>query len=263
MSSFKFRIPRNFGIQLSSYHESSDDKKCKLLISYGYEEFLDTFIHYTISKTFKLFGIEFNNPFYIHPYGKLIENIEKTNIYLIAQKRTFGFTLNGEFLIIFHGIDESDSSIDQYTTFNLGWRDTTYVRWSLLNLDGSRFVDIFNKKLKIDETWEHREECEKSVPNAIYKITDFDDEIILATCHLYEIKHEKGSGLFSWLKYFYLPNVYANIQVEYSKPQGKRKNTFKGGYNSSSAPINKNQHIDINFKEFAFKNDIRHFERIN
>lgn len=79
----------------------------------------------------------------------------------------------------------------------------------------------------------HRTPADYDMIDALRKrkvtIKDFDGEEIVATFNTEENEYTRGSGSFSWLKYFMKNKIYRSINIRFNKETGARKGSWKGG----------------------------------
>ncbi len=178
-----------------------------------------------------------------------INGINKNYIRLLRRK--YGFSVYENFITFNYGICEYDSSVDQSKSFNLGWRDHTFVRCSIYE---PKWNSLFaHCELKGIKKWNSDEvaELRASVPKISFRFNDFDGEEIIATCLIEEREWHIGSGCFSWLKYINKPLIRRCIDISFNKETGSRKGSWKGGTTGTGIDMLPDECISSAFLRYA------------
>ena len=65
--------------------------------------------------------------------------------------------------------------------------------------------------------------------DSVFLLKDYDGEEILATTHFETRRWTKGTGWFTWLRFFCPDMVRRTLQIDFDKEVGKDKGSYKGG----------------------------------
>lgn len=156
------------------------------------------------------------------------------NHYFQTWNRCFGVSLsdmgNGyDFLQIHYGAQTHDSSTDRTWCRHLPWKQWDHVRHSLYEPDGTHFyTEPYWKERRINgggHCFEMKDKC----PASYFGFEDYDGELIVATCHVEEREWHKGTGWFTWLKWFSKPKIRRSLDLSFSAEVGPQKGSWKGG----------------------------------
>ncbi|MCK9369606.1 hypothetical protein M0R04_06835 [Candidatus Dojkabacteria bacterium] len=193
-----------------------------------------------------------NIPEIVSPIEKLIKynNNGVNKDYIRLLRRKYGFSVYENFITVNYGICEYDSSIDQSKSFNLGWRDHTFVRWSIYDTNQCLYGHCELKGLK---KWNSDEvvDMRAGVTKLYFSFNDFDGEEIIATCLIEEREWHIGSGWFSWLHYFNKPLIRRCIDISFNKGTGSRKGSWKGGTLGTGIEMQPGEAISSAFLRYA------------
>lgn len=235
----------NFGM----YITSRDDEReyAQLCISWR-----NTSKYFKIPNIIKPKIITVANHYRPEQYGSVRQE-------LIEQR--YGFQIYEEYCWIMYGNHTHDSSTEQHLSFNLGWRDHTFVRWSAYDTD-HQFVEHF--ELKGIKKWDMKDvdTIRDNLPKVQIRFNDYDGEEIIATCNIEEREWHIGRGLWAWLKYFNKPLIVRVIEIEFNKETGKRKGSWKGGTIGCSEIIAPSESIFDSFSRYAKKNNFTNLKEI-
>lgn len=157
-------------------------------------------------------------PFRIKPFGKYGEH-----------SRRYGFSLsdmgNGyDFFQCFFGPQTHDSTTQKSWSKHLSWKQWDHVRLSIYTPTGELFYTK-PKGADFREFFSKKEQC----PKAHFGFEDSDGELIVATCVIEEREWHKGSGLFTWLRWFSSPKIRRSLNLSFSAEVGPEKGSWKGG----------------------------------
>lgn len=156
------------------------------------------------------------------------------NHYFQTFSRRFGVSIsdmgNGyDFLQVRYGRQTHDSRTDKSWCKSLPWKQWDCVRNSLYCPDGTHFYTEPHwkerRKKKAKLCWEVQGEC----PACHFGFEDYDGEMIVATCHVEEMEWHKGTGRFTWLKWFNKPKIRRSLDMRFSAEVGPEKGSWKGG----------------------------------
>lgn len=157
--------------------------------------------------------------------------------YFNTWDRRFGFSLsdmgtiggNGyDFLQIKYGRQTHDSDTDQSWCCHLPWKQWDHVRYSLYEPDGAHFYTEpywKERRGKDRDFHDYKADC----PASYFEFEDYDRERVVATCHIDEREWHKGTGWFTWLKYFHKPMIRRSLYLWFNKEVGPEKGSWKGG----------------------------------
>lgn len=159
------------------------------------------------------------------------------NYYIDYTRKEYGVYLFDNHFNIQYGRSTHDSSTEQRWSFFLPWTEYKYLGIKLFNIDGSLHKDIPNKRGDYKDVEQARSEVSK----VAFLLKDFDDEEIVALCHIEERRWDLGVGICSWLNYV-TPRRYRRVlSYDFSDEVGKRKGSWKGGTISSSIEMKDNE----------------------
>lgn len=105
------------------------------------------------------------------------------------------------------------------------------------------------------EFFRKKDEC----PASYFGFEDFDGEMIVAICKIEEREWHKGTGWFSWLKYFSRPLIRRDLDMEFTKEVGPEKGSWKGGTIGHSVDMIQGDTPESAFRRYcATEHDARH-----
>jgi hypothetical protein len=184
------------------------------------------------------------------------------NHYFETHERRFGFTLsdmgNGyDFLQIHYGANTHDSSTDRTWSKHLPWKQWDCVRHSLYTPEGKCFyTEPHWKKARVNKA-KHCFEVKDTCPASYFKFQDYDGEIITATCHIEEREWHKGTGWFTWLKWFTKPKIRRSLDIRFSAEVGTEKGSWKGGTIGTGCDMLEGDTPEKAFRHFCDKDHER------
>jgi hypothetical protein len=161
-------------------------------------------------------------------------------------RREYGFTIYEENIHIHYGIQpgswssKDKKNSDHTKLFGIPWRERQYIHEKFYTPDWKEFgvVKPFKSgRLDFDQLQKARD----LVPKVKFKFNDYDGEEIIATCHISEMRHEYGTGLFKWLRYFKKPLITCRLELCFNKEIGYEKGSWKGGTTGHSEEIQYNE----------------------
>lgn len=159
------------------------------------------------------------------------------NHYFETYEREYGISLsnmgNGyDFLQVHFGPQTHDGRTTKDWCKHLPWMQQDCVRHSLYEPDGKHFYTEPHWKIRLKlpdraqfEFYEKKEKC----PACYFGFEDFDGEMIVVICKIEELEWHKGTGWFTWLKYFTKPMIRRSLDLEFTKEVGPEKGSWKGG----------------------------------
>jgi hypothetical protein len=137
--------------------------------------------------------------------------------------RQIGLVYSGaeEYFFLYFGAQTHDSSDTKVRLYQFPWQRRQHLSWVWLDKDGNKWLGVCSA----DSTSEAEKQAEHLAPAEEYAILDSDMERLFAT-----IRRKIGTWRtpFPWcclLK----DEVHTYGEIEYSRPQGPKKNTWKGG----------------------------------
>lgn len=154
--------------------------------------------------------------------------------YWQVMERRVGFSLYDGHLSIHYGRQAMDSSIDRQWGYSLPWTQWRHVRHSFYNLDGSHLGDEPQtaRHMTMDERhacYEAGRALQECADKARFNFLDYDDEHIVATCHIEEREWRRGTGWCRWMSLFWPARINRSLILNFSSEVGKRKGSWKGG----------------------------------
>lgn len=125
---------------------------------------------------------------------------------------------------------------------HLPWTQSRVTAYRLFDDKGTVFYEIENKKgLKGSDYFEHSYKAKQECPAVLFALKDFDGTDITAKTVIEETVYERGEGRFKWLSWFFKPQVYRRLDIEFDKETGPEKGSWKGGTTGCSFVINNNE----------------------
>lgn len=186
--------------------------------------------------------------------------------YPYSFSRDYGFSLHNGFLQIFYGLQNDHNHYthiydgeyltyklsDQNKTFtpiqhkgwstHLPWTQNRVISYRLFDDKGNVFYEIENKKgLKGRDYFDHSYQAKQECPKVLFALKDYDGTDITAKTVIEETIYARGKGRFKWLSWFYKPEVYRRLDIEFDKETGPEKGSWKGGTTGCSFVINNNE----------------------
>lgn len=207
----------------SAYIESGDDEDPEstvLLIAFGWA--LRMRVWNWLCRPWRARWVECNWD------AETVKRLGRSGYWEIHERR-YGFSLsdmgNGyDFLQFFFGPQTHDSSTTKSWSKHLPWKQWRHVRDSVYRPDGTHFATRHPKEDSRD-WWKREDEC----PVCHFGFEDFDGEMIIATCRVEEMEWTRGTGWFSWLKYFWPHKIRRSLDLKFSAEVGPEKGSWKGG----------------------------------
>lgn len=141
--------------------------------------------------------------------------------------REYGITLsdmgNGyDFMQLHFGPQTHDSTTTRKWCKHLPWKMWNCFRHSLYDAGGSHVMDCGKDWNGFFKT---RDNCAKMH----FQFLDYDEQKIIATCHIEEREWSRGEGLFKWLKWFYPNMIRRVLEMSFNEETGTEKGSWKGG----------------------------------
>ena len=172
----------------------------------------------------------------------------------------YGITITDDHMHVYYG-NYGNSSYgelkSQYKLFAIPWKQSRHKEYALLNLDGSLYKYIVNNYKHVNDD----DLCSSIDPNhesISFIITDnHDDSVVTATCKLERRVWTKGSGIASWLKYFYPDSVSVSLDVSYDAEVGSKKGSWKGGVIGTSIEVNTDETLRSAFKRLCARDNLK------
>ncbi|MGZ8924403.1 MAG: hypothetical protein ACXW2E_00835 [Nitrososphaeraceae archaeon] len=191
----------------------------------------------------------------LQPLIKTVPNLYEPETYgstrLELIQRRYGFSVYEEFITFYYGQNSHyGSSDDRRISFNLPWRDYTFVRWSTYDTNHNFIADlerIDKKNLSYDE----RKLLVDNTPTCQIQFKDYDGEEVVASCYIEELEWHLGRRWCSWLKYFTKPLVRRSINITFNKETGSQKGSWKGGTIGAGQDMDNNESILSAFSKYA------------
>jgi hypothetical protein len=149
------------------------------------------------------------------------------NWYWDTDAREYSISYSEGYLHLHYGRQSNDSQTDKSWCKELPWLACTFVRHSLLNLQGLKLCDL--PQGRISAKWEETERLRASQPKAYFLFRDYDGEQIKVCCDVEEREWHRGRGTFSWLRWFSKPLIRRSLNLNFSAEVGKKKGSWKGG----------------------------------
>lgn len=236
----------NFGMYITSKNEDADRDYCQLCLHW-----MDTYKYFKLPDILKPKVIIVENTYMPEKYGTT------RNEYI---EQRYGFSVYEECFWINHGNYTHDSSTEQQTSFNLGWRDYTFVRWSGYDPQHNLIGHFENGSERLD--WPHVEKLRESLPKVQIQFNDYDGEEIVATCYIQEREWYVGRGWFAWLKYFNKPLIRRTIDISFNKETGDRKGSWKGGTIGTGEDMSPNETVFEAFLRYATKHNFTNLKEL-
>lgn len=189
-------------------------------------------------------------PTVLKPYGERYD----------YHARDFGFTLsdmgNGyDFMQVKYGPQTMDSSTTKSWSKHLPWMQWDHVRHSYYTPEGEHFWTEPYWKVRRNQKGDgfefirQREAC----PAAHFGFEDFDGDMRIATCHIEEREWHKGTGWFTWLKWFSSPKIHRCLNLEFDYEIGPRKGSWKGGTTGHSCDMLPGEDPEGAFRSYCAK----------
>ena len=184
----------------------------------------------------------------VRPYKK--QNDFRGSKYTTLHDRTYGVSLTDNYLSFHFGRQMDDSEEDKQKGFFLPWGEWEHVRHTLYNLDGSVHVASVGDKYK---EWE---EARKSVPKAEFNCKDFDGMEFATTAFIEEREWRRGVGWFKWLRWFVQPKISRSLDLRFSEPIGRRKDSWKGGTTGHGINMQPNESVKSAFQRYCDEHEL-------
>lgn len=118
-------------------------------------------------------------------------------------------------------------SADKRWSFFLPWTEWEHVRKSGYGQFGEWLFD--EPEGSFMDTYDVRKALSESQYKAKFQFSDFDGEVITATCAIEEREWHRGVRLFRWLRWFSNPKISRSLDLCFSSEVGRRKGSWKGG----------------------------------
>lgn len=142
--------------------------------------------------------------------------------------REFGIGVHcGNHFNIYYGRCSDDSRHDKRWSCFLPWTHWEHVRKSGYGEQGEWLFD--EPKGKFLDTYDECKALEAAQYAARFQFSDYDGEVIVATCRIEEREWHKGSRWFRWLRYFTKPQINRSLKLDFSAEVGRGKGSWKGG----------------------------------
>jgi hypothetical protein len=188
---------------------------------------------------------------------------DKTFTYERVCPREYSFTLNlnehdsENYICIYYGIQDEDNRGDSKCKFwDIPWLQWTFDRWSVYDLNHQLVQHIdydVSKRKRQKYNFDNAEHAREIVPKVKFVFNDYDGEEIIATAFIEEREWVRGTGWFSWLRYFVEPLKVRRLDLDFSAETGARKGQWKGGTTGSSEIMTeKDTPLDA-FQQYAIK----------
>lgn len=148
--------------------------------------------------------------------------------YWNVHAREFGVAVNcGNHFNIYYGKQSHDSSKENRWSCFPPWTEWQHVRTSGYGEHGEWLFD--EPRGPFLDTYDARKALQDSQYKAKFDFSDYDGEVITATCRIEEREWHKGVRAFRWLRYLVKPMIRRSLDIAFSAEVGRRKGSWKGG----------------------------------
>lgn len=154
----------------------------------------------------------------------------------------YGFSICDDAVHFYYGIrpgtynPKKPKESDHSKVWFIPWLSTRRTRYDFLDFNHN-FVcsapDKPNGAIDFDSICR----AESIVPKKYFKLVDFDDQEIIASVYIEEMRWEYGTGLFKWVKWFKKPIIRRRLNIDLNKEIGPKKGSWKGGLTGTSVDI--------------------------
>lgn len=150
--------------------------------------------------------------------------------YWSVDERKYGFSYNDGFLQVYRGRQTGDSTTDQTRSWSMPWTNWHVRRKSLYGPDGDlawSYVTPYGAKGMpyFDAFYAFKE---KELEMVSFTVEDAGTAL-LATTYLEEIEFTRGTGRWSWLRFFSRRRIRRSLDISFSREVGNEKGSWKGG----------------------------------
>ncbi len=137
--------------------------------------------------------------------------------------KCYGIRGSGDSMSLYFGKYDpmGDKGDSKYVRFH--WMGWTFIRHTLLTPDLKYFREITNLK------WEDSRVFNDTVPKVYFKLKDYDNTDVVATCKVEEREWSFGEGRWRWLRYFRKNMVRRSLDISFNAETGPEKGSWKGG----------------------------------
>lgn len=171
--------------------------------------------------------------------------------YWDMHEREYGFSVFEGSIHLHYGPQTHDSETTKSKCWFFPWREHTIVRHSLYDTEGQHFADMpLGSSLRHRHNWTVQQAIEAACPVARYQFSDFDGEVITATCRIEEREWKRGKGVFQLL-YLGRNKINRVFDVSFSSEVGKRKGSWKGGTVGHSGDIASDETLEAAFRRYC------------
>ena len=146
-----------------------------------------------------------------------------------AAQHVYGVSLHEDLFAIRYGRNPQWSmcSEDKRWSLFLPWTQWEHVRKSGYGQHGEWLFD--EPKGRFMDTYAERQALSVSQYKARFRFSDYDGEVITASCAIEEREWRRGERWFKWLRWFSKPKVSRSLDLQFSSEVGHRKGSWKGG----------------------------------
>lgn len=162
----------------------------------------------------------------------------------------YGISLTDNYLSFNFGRDTDDSEDTKQKGIFLPWGEWEHVRHTLYNLDGSIHAANVGKKFK---AWEKAKE---SVEKRQFDCIDYDGMEFVATAYIEEMGWRLGVGWFKWLRLLVKPKVRRSLDLSFSKPIGKDKDSWTSGTIGHGINMLPSESVEAAFQRYCEDHDL-------
>jgi hypothetical protein len=154
--------------------------------------------------------------------------------YYHYDERQYGVSIYEGHVSFYYGIQTFSSDTTKQWGFFLPWTQSTFVRRTFYNLDGSVYANFSALTYKQKEAlgrpgWDQEYEASKKVEKVHFSFLDYDFKEIIASCYIEEREWHRGTSWCSWMKYFTKPMIRRSLDLAFSEEVGPKKGSWKGG----------------------------------
>ena len=153
--------------------------------------------------------------------------------YYEIYKREYSISVSDGAMHLRYGEQTHDSTTDKSKCYFLPWRNYSFVRHSMYDVNGNHWKT--EKNTHID--YEVQQKC----PKVCFELEDYDGEKIIAETRMEERQYKLGTGYFKWLSWFKKDIVSKTLDIWFDKETGREKGSWKGGTVGHSIEMNKNE----------------------
>lgn len=157
------------------------------------------------------------------------ETIEKKgrDWYWAYSTRRYGFRIRDGYLHINYGADTGDSDTEKSKCWSFPWHNQRIVKEEIYTKLALYWSWVYSRdtKRQSDEYYNATKTC----PKTLYRVRDFDGEMVTAELYRHVTVYKQGTGYFEWVSWFVKDLVNDAIHFEFDKETGTEKGSYKGG----------------------------------